>query len=468
MCALFGVFVLAVAVWFWLTPTIYDAEMTLLVKNDRADVVVTPGQTMGLQGRQWIDENQVNTEIQLLGSRDLLRLVVERCGLAVAPGSSRKPAPLEMEKATRDLQKEITITPVLKANMIKVSYSDEDPKESAHVLQTLADAYIQRDIQVHSTTGTYEFFHKQAAFYEHRLRQTQARLVEFQAPRNAVLLGQQKELILHKLVDLQATLGEAEASEQENSKKINSLQSQIASASARVQTQTRRLPNQYTVEHLTGLLTELQNKRTELLSKFTPTDRNVRQIEEQIANTQATLNRERDGIAIEEATDLNPIRQGLEAELAKALSSESGLRGRINVLNGQVKDYQENLAGLERSTGDYDELIRTEKESEENYFLYSRKQEEARIAEALDRQHIGNIALVEPPQIPAAPRPRITRNLLAVMALGMMLIPAIVLILGTFRNTVYTSRELEVLTGLPVFATVPYDKQLCIEGGNVA
>jgi uncharacterized protein involved in exopolysaccharide biosynthesis len=468
MLVLFGALLLVVAGWVRLTPTLYDAEMTFLIKNDRADVVITSGQTMGLQGRQWIDENQINTEIQLLSSSELIRRVVEKCGLARTRGSSHVRGPLETENAVRDLEKSITITPVMKANMIKVSYSSEDPKESANVLQALADVYLERDLKVHSATGTYDFFHQQVAFYEAQLKQIQARLAEFQAPRNAVLLLQQKELILHKLLDLQAASGDAAASEQENTNRIDDLLKQIAAANPRVETQSRRLPNQYSVEHLTAMLTELENKRTELLSKFLPGDRAVTQLEQQIANTRTTLERERDGVALEESSDVNPIRQGLEAELAKARSSQSGLRGRMDALEAQVRSYQQRLTDLEQSTAGYDELLRVQKESEENYFLYSRKQEEARIAEALDRQRIGNIAIVDAPRVPAAPRKRITRNNIAVVALGFLLIPAITLITGTFRNTVYTSRELEVLTGVPVLATVPYNRQLSLEAADVA
>src|SRR5438477_7128789 len=141
-----AVLLLGAGAWICLTPVSYESEMTFLVKNDRADVVVTSGQTLGLQGRQWIDENQVNTEIQLLGSKELLRRVVETCELASAHGPTGKPTSLEIEKAVRDLEKSIVITPVLKANMIKVSYAAEDPKEASKVLQTLADAYLDRNL----------------------------------------------------------------------------------------------------------------------------------------------------------------------------------------------------------------------------------------------------------------------------------------------------------------------------------
>jgi uncharacterized protein involved in exopolysaccharide biosynthesis len=459
--------VAGVGAWIWMTPASYQSEMTFLVKNDRADVVVTPGQTTGLSGRQWIDESQLNTEIQLLGSNELFRRVVETCGLALVPGSKRQPTPLEIEKAVQDLGKSVVITPVLKANMLKVSYSAETPLEASTVLRALADAYLERNLKVHSATGTYEFFHQQTALFEGRLRKAQARLVAFQTPRNIVLLGQQKDLNLRKLVDLQASLGESEALREEALRRMEDLRRQIAGASPRIQTQSRRLSNQYSVEHLTTLVADLENKRLEMLTKFQPNDRTIQQIDEQLANTRATLERERRRDATEEASDLNPLRQGLEAELAKTQSTESGLRGRIGVVSGQIKAYQRQLATLEMSTAEYDELTRVAKESEDNYLLYSRKREEARIAEALDRQRIGNVALVDPPRTPLLPKRKITKTTVIAVFLGLLLIPGVSLAAGTFKSTVYTSAELEAITDLPVLASVPYTRQLLPEVASV-
>src|SRR5438552_18400031 len=107
-----AVLLLGAGAWICMTPASYESEMTFLVKNDRADVVVTSGQTTGLSGRQWIDESQVNTEIQLLQSKELLRRVVEVQKLAST-------SPVDIERAVRDLEKSIVITPVLTANRLK-------------------------------------------------------------------------------------------------------------------------------------------------------------------------------------------------------------------------------------------------------------------------------------------------------------------------------------------------------------
>ena len=49
------------------------------------------------------------------------------------------------------------------------------------------------------------------------------------------------------------------------------------------------------------------------------------------------------------------------------------------------------------------DLIRDAKADEDNYLLYRRKREEARIGDALDERRILNVAVVDPPAAPALP-----------------------------------------------------------------
>ena len=49
------------------------------------------------------------------------------------------------------------------------------------------------------------------------------------------------------------------------------------------------------------------------------------------------------------------------------------------------------------------DLLRTAKTEEDNYLLYRRKQEEARINDALDARGILNVAIAEPATTPALP-----------------------------------------------------------------
>jgi uncharacterized protein involved in exopolysaccharide biosynthesis len=208
------------------------------------------------------------------------------------------------------------------------------------------------------------------------------------------------------------------------------------------------------VERLNTMLAELQNRRTELLTKFRPDDRVVQQLDQQISDTKAAMDRADGLVATEEATDVNPLRQSLDGELAKAELNATGLRARAGGLSKQIEDYERALGSLQHATPEDDQLLREIKEAEDNFFLYSKKQEEARIGEAMDRQKIANVLLVEPARPPQSPKPRLTTGFLTSYLLGCLLILGIGLGIGLMRRAIYTPWELEALTGLPVLASV--------------
>jgi len=116
-------------------------------------------------------------------------------------------------------------------------------------------------------------------------------------------------------------------------------------------------------------------------------------------------------------------------------------------------------ARLEGGTAQYQDLTRRVKEAEENYQLYQKKQEEARITDELDQNKITNVTLAEAPVQPQLPsRPNRPLNLFLGIFLGAVVSVASVIAAEFFRESVQTPRELEGLTGMPVLATVPHDR----------
>ena len=99
--ALCTLFTLLIASWIWLRPASYESQMTILVKNSRAD--------------EGSNAAQIDTEIQLLSSADLFRKVVEQCGLG---GDT----PASGEQAVEKLQNKTKVFQLLKSSMIRVRY----------------------------------------------------------------------------------------------------------------------------------------------------------------------------------------------------------------------------------------------------------------------------------------------------------------------------------------------------------
>src|ERR1041385_7509548 len=100
-----------------LLPNRYDSRMKILVKNQRVDLAITPEATIGVNAptvENEVSENQINSEIELLTSKDLLTQVVNETGLANYESGllgSKPPENVRVENAVIRLTKDLTITP---------------------------------------------------------------------------------------------------------------------------------------------------------------------------------------------------------------------------------------------------------------------------------------------------------------------------------------------------------------------
>lgn len=440
----------ATAAYITFTPAEFETEMTILVKDKRVD---SGSASDSARGESLASDTQVATEIQLLSSRELFRTVVLQTGLAKSNSEA------DVARAVSRLKKQIHISPVLKSTMIQVRYSDSDPQRCAKVLEILATNYLSLQLELHSSPGSVEFFNSQVAIYEKKLRAAHDRLLAFQSKTKIVLLSEQRDLTLRKLLELEGSLRDSQALKSETELRIVKLREQMNSMGRRITTQVRKIPNQYSAERLNTLLTELQNRRTEMLTKFRADDRMVKQVDQQIADTRKALETTSGLSAMEEATDVNPVRQVVEGELARAEVSLTGLTARIISVSKQIGDLRGDLSRLETAAPDDQVLLREVTGAEQNFVLYSKKREEARVSQDMDRQKIANVALVDPPRAPAFPKSKIGSGAPAAFLLGIVLVVALCFALGHRRNVVHTPWELESMTGLQVLATIPLSDQ---------
>ena len=420
---------------YWMrVPRGYESEMTFLVRNDRADV----------------SDAQMSTEAQMLMSRDLTEKLLPVAGFVGATGSQR-------EAALVELQGELQVSPVAKSNMIRVSYRNPDAKRARQVLETLAAAYIEAHSQLHRNSGSLEFLERQSTEAEKRWKEAQQKLLDFEQSAGVVSGSEEKDLLLRRQIELQTALHQAEAELKDTARRIDSIRPRLQALAPRVETQTRRVPNQYSVERLSTMLAELQNRRTELLSKYRPTERVVTQLDQQIADTTKAFQEASSRVSTEEASDINPLRQSLETELGRTEGNEAGLRGRIQSLRAQDNAYHDQLVKLDRLLPREQQLQREVKVAEENYLLYAKRREEARIGQRMDEQKTANVVLSEKPRVPVAQKSRLGA-ILALYALALAVSVLLIAMLARMRRTVQTPWDLKGIAGVPVLGTVPEHK----------
>jgi len=441
-------------------PDRYQSRMKILVKNSRADAVITSEANGGTNGSGEITESQINSEIALLTSKDLLEQVVIQSGLdKTSPSSFWNEKLPPVERAVIQLEKDLEIEAAKKSTIIEVKYTSRSPETAANVLQILANLYFDKHLKLHSPPGAQEFFQTQSDQYGDQLATAERNLADFQRRQDFVSLEQEKQLNLQRMGEVRARYLDAEGGVKDISDRIAKLQPQLERIPARIATQSRALPNQYSLERLSTMLVELRNKRTQLLTRLRADDRLVKEVDQQIKDTSEALEEAKQVNNVEQSTDVNPLRQNLEAELAKARLDLVGQKARRDDLAHQLAEYQSRLDRLDSSTTTNADLQRQLKTSEDNYQLYAKKKEEARIADEMDQNKITNVALAEKPlprRTPFSPNRRLILGLGLFLAVLVGL--TIVLVAEFVRDTVHTPRELELIAEIPVIATFQFQR----------
>jgi uncharacterized protein involved in exopolysaccharide biosynthesis len=398
----------AVALLRW-WPRQYQSTAKFLVRNARQDLVVNPSSGSASVRMDDVSEETLNSEIELLKSRDLLERVVRELRLDT-PEKAGEDESLALERAVRKLSGALEIGSIRKTNFIRVAYLDRDPKQAAAVLRHLADTYMSVHLSVHSSPGTYEFFKEQTAVSKAKWEEAQQELTALARRADLLAPDEQRRAAMQAANDMEAQLAVLEAQIGEQASRATSTEMQLGAIDSRIVTQERKMPNQPSVERLHTLITELKNKRTQLLTKFKASDRLVLEIDDQLANTEAALKEASALKSTEEATDLNPSWQALKTEEVNTRLSLAGLTSKAARLKKQLAEYRSRAITLTEAAPQYEALVRRVSEARTEHELYTKRAEEARVAEALDKQKISNVVLTDAPvasHFPAKPRVKV-------------------------------------------------------------
>lgn len=442
----------------FLLPKQYQAEMKILVRRERVDPVVTADKTAVIEPHPEVTEEELQSEVELLKSRDLLEQVVRTCGLspnkeqaAVADHDTQ----VSLAHAVRDLEATLQAEPIKKTNLITASYRSRDPALAARVLNTLAGFYLEKHVAVHRLPGAFDFFQQQTERSRNDLAASEAHLTEFDQEAGMVSPELEKEIVLRKTSDFDADLQRTRADIAETTQSIRALESQMAAATPRITTQERTSENPGLITQLKSTLLTLELKRTDLLGKFAPDYPPVVQVEQEIEQTQAAIANADTAQTHEQTTDRDPTYAWLHAELAKNRTQLTALQARAEALAPVVEAYRAKARTLEVKGTTQQDLVRATKAAEEDYLLYQQKQEEARISDALDRNRIVNVAIAEAATVPALPVRSPWSILLAGCALAVLMSVGSAFGADYLDPTFRVPHELHNALQLPVLGAIP-------------
>jgi uncharacterized protein involved in exopolysaccharide biosynthesis len=453
----------------WYLPR-YHGEAKILVDRERVDPILSPTPettSFGLAAQPVVTDEDLRSEVELMKSTEVLTQVVNELGLANSkdPTSSwsRFVAMLGPEKSydekvsakVSQLDRDLVIEPAKGSYIINVVYKSKDRELAKRVMDKLVQVYMIKHTAVHHPAGQYAFFNQATSEYRKRMEAAEAQLASFPTTNGSVAPAMDRELTMQKLAEFRFTLDQTRAEIAETDQRIARLKQQESSTPDRITTQVKKADNPQLLEQLKSVLLTLELKRADLLSKYQPDYRPVQELNGEIEQARAAIQHELASPLADVTTDVDQTHQMVRSDLAKSETELAGYKAREIATQAIVNNYSTRARQLDASSLQAASLQRNLKAEEDNYLLYLKKSEEARITDALDEHRMVNIALVEQPLVPAltshSPLFFGGLALIAMMTASFGLIWS----LEHMDRTFHTPHELESYLGIPLLVSIP-------------
>jgi uncharacterized protein involved in exopolysaccharide biosynthesis len=242
-------------------------------------------------------------------------------------------------------------------------------------------------------------------------------------------------------------------------RRVTTLREQLASEPKTIQKELERVNP--TGQGLGFELVKKEAERANLMQTYTPDDRLIADLEGEIATLKQRI-AETDGkyIVGSERLAANPVRQDLERRLLNSQMNLDDLRARAEGLQDRIDrqaDASSKLAvELRQKSIVLSGLEQEVAAAREGYLLYQKKQEEARIAEALDKERFLNVNVLDGASLPSKPFNGMNPLMvLAALVVGGGLGVGSAVGLELLGRNFKFEEQVEQYLDVPVFAVIP-------------
>jgi polysaccharide biosynthesis transport protein len=450
-----------------MTP-IYEASGTIAInKPDSGLVNFSNSPTFSLD---YYDPSEIETEVKILQS-DLLALqVIKELGLdrkadvtgnpAVLPSSlDLAPDPLQTDSARttallNGFKGSLKVTLVPNTRIIEVHYRNPDKDLAAKVVTTLMNTYVENNFKArfNSTMEASDWLSKQLVDLQMKVETSQEKLVRYEREHDILGIDEKQNIITSKLDELNKALTAAESDRMDKEAVYRLTQSgdpdAIASAAPAID-----VTNAPGTQSASGFLESLRTKEADL------------KIQVADLNTQfgpsypklAELNSQLKEVDTEMHAELKKISASVRAQYLTALQREDMLR---DALDKQKQEANK----LNESAIEYSLLKRDVETNRQLYEGLLEKLKEAGVSAGL---RSNNFRIVDVARVPTGPvEPNIPRNLSFAFMLGLTSGVGLAFLLEGLDNTVRTTEQAQIISGLPPLGMIPMGSRAARDGTN--
>ena len=442
---------------YLMTPT-YRASLTLQIDREDIKVVkieeVTPVESAG----PGLDYYQ--TQYELLKSRNLAQRVIDKLDLSNKQPNKSLLSQIKgllkewlgigkpdqrMETPSEAAQKEavlsaflrnLTVDPVRNSRLVKLRYDSSDPQLAATILNALAKAYVDFNLERRFDASSYarNFLQERLQQVKTRLEESEREMVEFATKQGIVNVSgnENQNIVAQRLTEINSGLATAEK------------QRSAAEAIYRKMLDTRghglsQVLDSKIIQTLKDSKAKLETQYQEKLSLYKPAYPAMVQLREQIDQLDRQINQE-----------VANIRGAITATYEAAKTEEALLRANLNQSKRDVLELQ----------GRSIQLSILRREVDTNRELYNGLLQRFKEIGAAAGIGTNNISLVDEATPPIFPyKPNLPLYTLLALGIGLLSGIGLAFLREHFDDTFKQPEDVEKLLGLPVLGIIPWFQQ---------
>src|SRR5579862_8397941 len=446
------------------TTPVYEASGTIAVNKPDTTLNFQNSTTLSLD---YFDPTELDTEVKILQSDLLAMQVIRELNLDrrpeianQAPPSPSAPGDLAPDPLQTDPALASSMIGGFKGNLrvnlspntriIEVHYRSADPQMAANVVNTFMQTYVENNFKARfeSTMQASDWLSKQLVDLQMKVETSQEKLVRYQKEHEILGADEKQNITMEKLDELnkELTAAESERMDKEGAYRLvesgdpEAIASSVDASDGNGQSSTTLLPV------LRAKEADLKIQAAELNTQFGPSYPKL-----SILNNQ-----------------LKEVDSQIQSEIKKTVSKVRGQYAaalqRENMLHDALEKQKQEANKLNESAIEYTLLKRDVDTNRQLYEGLLQKLKEAGVSAGLKSNNFRIIDGARPPTGPI--EPNVPRNLLFAAVLGLASGVGLAFLLEGLDNTVRTTEQAQLISGVPSLGMIPLGSKGAREGPN--
>ncbi len=466
---------------------LYETRALVLVKVGRETTEAPTTIVNGNLLSQGVRIQDINSEVQMLSSPQLVEAAVDTIGPDRFKSVLRVPDsiwgyPKYLLKKTarfaKDMYKEVIyalnlkkrlplreqvlvgvadslkVEPVKESDVLVMKLSLPSPELAVDTANEILAGYLKLRSEVRRNEAARDYYVDQTQAYRNQLQKLVAERAKIRGARGLTQAEEQRSLVLKRFVDLEGERGKLESQLRRLDEEQRSMKANLAQMPVTL-TKEETFTLNPSLQSLKERITNLRMERAKLLGRYQPESESVKQIEAEIAALENSLKREQETLRSASTSENNPLRKEFEKGIEERQVAIAGLRTQIRQVQQQIGEAHATLAALDSASDEFERVERDYRIAEQSFVTLSKRMSEARMSEDLDSHELANVSIIARPGLPIEPvYPRKLFIMGILLPVGLILGVGIAALLESLNDRIRTPDDLVLLPEIEYLGTV--------------